>query len=595
MPEPSPTRRIWSAGWRWLALGLCLLPPALLAFLLRRNAVNVPYWDDWDDDIAGLFVKAADGQLSFGDFWAQHNESRFVLLRLIYLLLGKLTHWNLGYEIAFTFLLACAVAGAVFWLGKKAFASQPAVRWAVFFLSSLLIFSPAQYETWLWGIDVVRYLPLFCIFMSLLLLQTATGDRTKIILCAGLAMISTYSFSNGLLVWVVLFPVLFLTEGWDGCRRKSRAALGWVLGLVANAALYFQDYRFPPSSGFWHLLLSRPWLAAEYLFAFLGSPLADHNADHAVEIAALIGGSLLLAFAVAGVLCFRWRKNPALAHAVWPWLTLGGYGLLSALLATSGRAALGLEQSLAPRYAMYGICLLVALVHLLPLLALHRPWKTARPTTARIAVTLTALGAVVILLHALAFPSAVVNMSVFRLSLLHAKSCLKFIDVVPPQPAVKACLYHTPDKLKSMADALEKRRVLDYSLLPSARLADFKVNSPSPGQNAGMIENCQVAGTNVLLAGWAFAAGKKAPADCVVFTYEGAGVEPIIFALMDQRIVRADLVQKNRNPSYLLAGWEKTIRLPDLPKGVLVIKAWAYDVTDDSLTPLENTAQLDNK
>ncbi len=35
--------------------GLCLLPPVALAILLRRNAMNVPYWDEWDDDLAGIF------------------------------------------------------------------------------------------------------------------------------------------------------------------------------------------------------------------------------------------------------------------------------------------------------------------------------------------------------------------------------------------------------------------------------------------------------------------------------------------------------------------------------------------------------------
>jgi hypothetical protein len=38
---------------RFLAFLFCLLPPVLLAILIWRNAVNVPWWDECDTDIAG--------------------------------------------------------------------------------------------------------------------------------------------------------------------------------------------------------------------------------------------------------------------------------------------------------------------------------------------------------------------------------------------------------------------------------------------------------------------------------------------------------------------------------------------------------------
>ena len=151
MSEAIKNSRRWPGWANRLTFGLCLLPPIVLAILLWQNAVNVPYWDEWDDDIAGLFVKWADGHLAFSDFWAQHNESRFVLPRLIFLALGSLTHWNLCYEMGCTLLLASLAAGAVFWLGCKTFSNQTAMRRAAFFIASLLIFSPAQYEVWLWG------------------------------------------------------------------------------------------------------------------------------------------------------------------------------------------------------------------------------------------------------------------------------------------------------------------------------------------------------------------------------------------------------------------------------------------------------------
>lgn len=578
------------SGWKqWLFVGLCLLPAVGLAILLRQNAVNVPYWDEWDDDLAGIFLKWHNGTLSFGDFWAQHNESRLVLPRAIFLLLGVFSHWNLGWQVAATFLLAALAAAGVFWLGRKTQADRPLTAVVTAFIASLLIFSPSQYQAWLWGMELILYLPLVCILASLWFLQTNFSARTKIFLCGVMAVASTYSFSNGLLAWLALFPVLFLADGLAGLKKLRRAALLWLLAFFANVALYFQDYQFPPSPGVWGVLCYHPRQVVAYLLAFLGGPLVDQNSDHAVTAGIVIGGFQFALFLVLGAVIFRRRKNAEWMQRIWPWLTLGGYGVLSALLATSGRAAFGAAQALSPRYGIFGVCLTVALVYLVPLVAFY----SAPVIGKKIRVAVAALGVAVISLHALALPSALVNMEVFSLDLRQAKACLKFLDVLPPQPATRAYLCPSFAKVKTMADALDRAHVWNYSLLQTRRLANYKTD-PSPGVPLGDIENCQMLGTNFFLSGWALASSRRAPADCVVFTCEGAGSEPQIFALMDERLVRADLAGKFHDKKYFLAGWQRICPLVNLPKGVLTVRAWSYDAATDRLTPLANVVNLAN-
>ena len=580
------------SGWRpWLAVGLWLLPAVGLAILLRGNAVNVPYWDEWDDDLAGIFLKWHNGTLSFGDFWAQHNESRLVLPRAIFLLLGIFSHWNLGWQVAATFLLAGLAAGSIFWLGRKTLTDRPVTGGVTAFIASLLIFSPAQYQAWLWGLELILYLPLVCILASLCFLQTRFSTRTKIFFCGIMAVASTYAFSNGLLAWLTLFPVLFLADGLAGLKKLRRGALLWLLVFFANVALYFKDYQFPPSPGLWRVLCADPMQVVAYLFAFLGGPLVDQNSDHAVTAGIILGGFQFTLFLALGLVIFRRRKNTDWIRRVWPWLTLGGYGVLSALLATSGRAAFGAAQALSPRYGIFGVCLTVALVYLVPLVAFY----SAPPVSGKIRVTLATLGMAVIGLLALALPSALVNLEFFSLNLRHAKACLKFLDVLPPQPATRTYLCPSFAKVKSMADALDRAHIWDYSLLPTCRLADFKPD-PQPAVPVGYIENCRVLGTNFFLSGWALAASRRGPPDCVVFTCEGTGVEPQIFALMDARLVRSDLVVKKKihDKKFFLAGWQKNCPLADLPKGALTVRAWSYDVATDRLTPLANVVNLAN-
>jgi len=166
--------------------------------------------------------------------------------------------------------------------------------------------------------------------------------------------------------------------------------------------------------------------------------------------------------------------------------------------------------------------------------------------------------------------------------------------VLPPQPATLANLCPNYDKVKTMADALYHAGVLNYPLHRSRRLADFK-QSPSPENQAGAIENSQIIGTNLFLTGWARSATKTAPADCVVFTCENAGGEAQIFALVDSRLMRLDLVEKFHDRNFLLAGWQKNCPLADLPKGAVTVRAWSYDAQTDRLTPLANEVHLDNR
>jgi len=83
---------------KFVTLLLILAPPLLIGILIFRNGVDVPVLDEWDDT-APLFEKVADGSLGFGDFYAQHNEHRIFFPRLIFVALGRLTHWDIRAEL----------------------------------------------------------------------------------------------------------------------------------------------------------------------------------------------------------------------------------------------------------------------------------------------------------------------------------------------------------------------------------------------------------------------------------------------------------------------------------------------------------------
>jgi hypothetical protein len=293
------------------------------------------------------------------------------------------------------------------------------------------------------------------------------------------------------------------------------------------------------------------------------------------------------------------------------------------LLAATGRAAFGVEQALSPRYGIFGICLFVALVYLIPTLVFGRKpgnssggqcktgalvsaparsdgvFKRAGSETGAPSAAwgkfVAALGVAVLLLHAGAWPAAVTNLNFFSTTLRQARACLRFINVLPSQPATRATLCPDDAKVRRMANLLAEAGVLGYPLLSSARLADFRQIAAGGTAPRGAVEVGEISGGNVLLSGWALAPARRDAADCVVFSCELDGREPEIFAVMDRRFARFDLVQKLGGREYLLSGWQKTVPLADLPKGRIAIQAWSFDAETGAIAPLGGGVRLDNQ
>lgn len=58
---------------------------------IKLYAVDVPWSDQWDQEIELIYFKIMDGSISFADFWAQANEHRIVLTKLLNVFAYKLS------------------------------------------------------------------------------------------------------------------------------------------------------------------------------------------------------------------------------------------------------------------------------------------------------------------------------------------------------------------------------------------------------------------------------------------------------------------------------------------------------------------------
>src|SRR5205823_5215659 len=97
-------------------------------------------------------------------------------------------------------------------LAERTVSGDRTLRLFLFLIANLIIFSPAQYENWLQGQQLVYYIPIACITTCLLVGGSGWKLPTKFGVCAALSVISTFSCANGILCWLVVIPIMVIDD-----------------------------------------------------------------------------------------------------------------------------------------------------------------------------------------------------------------------------------------------------------------------------------------------------------------------------------------------------------------------------------------------
>jgi hypothetical protein len=535
------------------------------AWLILMYGVDVPYSDQWNT--ARFFEKLTRGSLTFRDLFEQQSEYRQLFPHLIFVALGRLTRWDVRYEMLVSLLLAWVVALNIRRLGTLGEADPPR-RAVLQLLASLLIFSAIQYENWLFGVQVVYFVPVACVTTGLLLAyHERVGTRAALVGCAALSVVATFSSANGVVCWAVLPPALLAAR--PGARAAARRWLPlWCTGLALCAAAYAYGYHTPAGHPRPSEFLSHPLDALGFFVALLGGPLAVGLSPLAV--ATLVGACALSAYVLACAYVFRFREDRALLGRAAVWAALGAYSLGTAAMVTAGRLGFGLSQSITTRYTTFTLYLLVALVYLLPCVIedAARKGRLAAGLRALLGRLAWVTAVLLVLAHVTIFALVVRHgASNWRRALLRAKACLLFIEVATEERCLVEWLYPDTSVLRERAGALDRIGYLRPPLIRDGRVRGLS-GAEGCSDDYGSFELLPGGDGLYAAAGDARLPLRGEPADAVVLAY-GAGEEgQTVFALAEVGAV--DLEGD--------AGWRKVFpraSLPAVPQGVLT--AWVFD------------------
>lgn len=328
-----------------------------------RMYTPVPFWDMWDGTL-GFYMAISDGANWL--WWAQHNEHRIILSRLLFWLdykfFGGLSVFLLMMNYVFV-----ALAVVLFRLiSAERLPDTPHRRIALFLTTCFLIawlYQWMQHENLAWGFQSQFFLAQLLPLGAFYWLHKSARDHKaygSFLLACLLGFASAGTMANGVLALPLMAVYALITR-----MRVWQLVVLFALG-IGTLALYFQGYQSPGQHvSIIDTLMQQPWQVIHFVLLYLGTPFfnllgrADTGAIVAMTSTAFMA-MVTLQFLYRSI---RSPHNNTLALA----LVFGiVYFAGTALGTATGRVESGVYQAVSFRYAtpalMAWACLLLLLL-----------------------------------------------------------------------------------------------------------------------------------------------------------------------------------------------------------------------------------------
>jgi hypothetical protein len=452
----------------------------------------------------------------------------------------------------------------------------------IWFLCNLLIFTPTQAETLLWGMLMANVMASFFVLLGIVVACSSMRYWIKLPISVLAALAATYSSGNGILAWGLVGVLLIWPAAWNDYRTRKAAVAVWIAACLLGLGLYFVGYVRPP-----HVVSTYSPSARNivlYTLAFSGSAFAKVPRVPPLLFGVIVGSILLaiLLFA-AGYFVYGWvHEQRLLCDSILIWLAVAGYGVLSGLLAAFFRAGITAEWALWSRYVSYGLYVPLAVIPLVLILLDHLQ-KTIHLRDSKIRIQLSAaLLALLLVLQTLSFPWSVKWGRSNRLDRREAKAALLLANIFPDNPQLAATVYLERGELLDEARALSAIGYLQPPLIHTRDARKICQEEPDPAApSIGELDGIgrdTVSGEIVVL-GWAINPRVGEIADAVFLTYDDEHQEPIIFSLAVLNGKRDDVATRLHSQDYQWCGWKAPVPLDRVPAGIKTLRltAWALD------------------
>lgn len=560
---------------------LSLVPAMVLFPWIVHTWVNIPFHDDWGTPGHQL-VLMCEGKLGLSDLFSQHNESRPFFPRLVLIPLAWFGGWDVRRAICAIFAMAGVASVLLHLLVRKMPGMTRAGTVALSLVMNLVLFWPNS-EIWNFSNTFLLVWPPVALLAALLVNLSGASLRGKVLWNSLFATISTYSWANGMLLWVLAAPVpdaLFRPQK-DGENGKAKRGMKWyplyALAAVVNIVCYFFHYRKPPDNPpfSWD-----PGKLADYFFTWAGGLFGNEFA------ARWIGAAVALLFLVFAGICVRAALRKRDFTGCYPWLVPGMYAVISGVMASVGRSGFGASQAMSPRYTAVSGYLYIAVAGLgcLAWQELSGRWTQRRQVILQWIAMLGALACTPFLIG-----SYEAGFRMLKTTGEHRRALAtawEWSKVIPQNPALALILPNTK-LLNTFGSILEEHHVLRLHRWNAGTGADWVFTGKAVDTSNGIFGSCETTPDGwVAVSGWASLPGRAGPADAVLLTIADADGAPRPWTILPSNLDSPDVAKALKNDRMARCAFRMGIPPEGLPKGRIIISAWAVDVKQAKVRPL---------
>ena len=551
-------------------------PAVLLWQVTASNRIPLPFWDEWFTP-GSLLYSWCNGTLGLGDWFIPHNESRKFFPRLLYWLLAQLHGWDVRDAMLLVFAEVCVLTLLLWRLLRQTAGVAPVAAVTTWVVMAFLCFSPVQFENFLWGIQLETFFPGVAVAAAAMVNLSRFSLPVRTVCNALLALVATYTYANGMLLWVLAVP---LPEAKATRRTMLLCFAAYLIAGVSTVASYFHGYHRPEDLPPIALAGRHPADLIRYAVLWVGAYFRSDFVDAftAGLCALLLGFFTFAAAAVTAVRSGNWRS-------FYPWFLMTAYAAVSCAIIAVGRLPLGIEHAMDSRYTAFSLFYYLGWAgccYALYVVALHDAGPQRRLILGSVAV----LMAVALLAWGACYHTGLKHLETRRAERLTLSYALEWMNVIPDNPDIRA-IFPTPQWLFDTIPVLRRCGILRIPFVaePLATLVT-RVPSETDGSHGG-IDACRfdTAG-KLVISGWAWLPRQKRPADRVIIGYEDAAgmFKPV--SVIGTGVSRPDLRDHFRQSKMLEAGFARTMDAANIPAGPVTISAWAIDLQKQRAYPL---------
>jgi hypothetical protein len=425
-----------------LSLLATLAVPALTLSHLFPLISSLPKWDQWS--MVPIWLSYFRGQPVLPFLFRSYNFHLLIIPKILYFTLGRLTAWDVRVEVIGCHILAFGTLACLLYLLYR-------IDRRLLILSASVasyVFSISQYENLLTGGPLAQMLQQCAAVLFVVVLSTSQPSRAAFAAATAAAVVATFSWAAGLIVWPLGLLYLVACAG----ERRRWIAAWFAAGVVCWCLEMAAAGRRPVPS---------PIRVVRFFLVLLGHPVT-WSANSTAPTAAVAGACLLVGFILLAILQLRHATRHDLRLATW---LLGILALGEAFLIAIGRAVSPPRQALASHYvtATYPLCL--AILIQTTALALSRHDHSHRLRVRRLS-----LAAIVLLIGIASWPN--IRFAQAQLPVLRRWASSWFqadrdlIAGIATDAQIRSTQHPRPDLVWAGMELLSKYRLAAFARVP---------------------------------------------------------------------------------------------------------------------------------